>query len=250
MQEDLLFPTFTPRETFAFIANMRLIGVSPEKKKEHVDQIIVSLGLQKCADTYVGNNVIRGISGGEKKRTSIGVELLINPSIIFLDEPTTGLDSTTALHVVQTLNKLAKSGRTVIATIHQPSSEIFTSFDRLVIMVQGNLVYQGPCLSSVDYFRTLGYPIPSRTNPTDFYMKIMNKEGVALDYIAKGIEDVSDEQVAQEFEQRITFFKNSYQEQNMTFQPTEHQKLVQSSSQGTLPWCAQMGYIFVRAIWN
>ena len=64
---------------------MRLIGLSSDEKKEHVDQIIVSLGLQKCADTYVGNNVIRGVSGGEKKRTSIGVELLINPSIIFLD---------------------------------------------------------------------------------------------------------------------------------------------------------------------
>lgn len=84
--------------------------------------MIVSLGLQKCSDTFVGNEIIRGVSGGEKKRTSIGVEILINPSIIFLDEPTTGLDSTTALHVVQTLNKLANTGRTIIATIHQPSS--------------------------------------------------------------------------------------------------------------------------------
>lgn len=124
---------------------MRLVGLNEEEKKEQVEQIIRSLGLQKCADTYLGNNVIRGVSGGEKKRTSIGVELLINPSILFLDEPTTGLDSTTALHVVMTLNKLAKSGRTIVATIHQPSSEIFSSFDRLIIMVQGNLVYQGSC---------------------------------------------------------------------------------------------------------
>ena len=69
--------------------------------------------------------MIRGVSGGEKKRTSVGVELLINPSMIFLDEPTTGLDSTTALNLIRFLNKLAEAGRTVVTTIHQPSSEIF-----------------------------------------------------------------------------------------------------------------------------
>lgn len=83
------------------------------------------MGLKKCAETYVGNSLIRGLSGGEKKRTSVGVELLINPSLIFLDEPTTGLDSTTALNLVKFLNRLAHSGRTVVTTIHQPSSEIF-----------------------------------------------------------------------------------------------------------------------------
>lgn len=87
-----------------------------------MEEIISVLGLTKCADTYVGNALIRGVSGGEKKRTSIGVELLINPSIIFLDEPTTGLDSTTALNVISFLNKMAKAGRTIVSTIHQPSS--------------------------------------------------------------------------------------------------------------------------------
>ena len=87
--------------------------------------MIESLGLTKCAETYVGNSLIRGLSGGEKKRTSIGVQLLINPSLIFLDEPTTGLDSTTALNLIRFLNRLAQAGRTVVTTIHQPSSEIF-----------------------------------------------------------------------------------------------------------------------------
>jgi ABC-type multidrug transport system ATPase subunit len=91
-----------------------------------VNRVIEFLGLTRCKDTYVGDNRIRGISGGEKKRTSIGLELLINPSIMFLDEPTTGLDSTTALNLITFLNKLAKTGRTVVSTIHQPSSEIFS----------------------------------------------------------------------------------------------------------------------------
>lgn len=97
----------------------------------------------KVANTFVGNNVIRGVSGGERKRTSIGVELLTNPSLVFLDEPTTGLDSTTALQVIQLLKKLANAGRTIVSTIHQPSSEIFDQFDKLILLVRGHTIYQG-----------------------------------------------------------------------------------------------------------
>lgn len=115
------------------------------------------LNLESACNTYIGNNLIRGISGGERKRTSIGVELLTNPSLIFLDEPTTGfeilffkkynslikgLDSETALHVVEILKLLAENGRTVISTIHQPSSEIFMTFDKLILLVEGNIIYQ------------------------------------------------------------------------------------------------------------
>ena len=85
--------------------------------------------------------MIRGLSGGERKRTSIGVELLTNPSLIFLDEPTTGLDSETALQLILLLEALALGGRTVISTIHQPSSDIFMSFDKLILLVQGNVIY-------------------------------------------------------------------------------------------------------------
>ena len=83
----------------------------------------------KCADTRIGNVMLRGISGGERKRTSIGVELLTNPSMIFLDEPTTGLDSSTAYNVINLLKKISGNGRTVITTIHSPSCDIFNIFD-------------------------------------------------------------------------------------------------------------------------
>ena len=85
MQEDLMLPTFTPWETFKFIADMRLPSKTQEEKVEIVDSMIDSLGLKQCAETYIGNSLIRGLSGGERKRTSVGVELLINPSLIFLD---------------------------------------------------------------------------------------------------------------------------------------------------------------------
>ena len=122
MQEDHMLPTFTPYEAFKFVADLRLPSLSEKEKDQKVNDIITNLGLDKCRNTWIGDTRIRGVSGGEKKRCSIGLELLINPSIIFLDEPTTGLDSTTSLNLIRFLNKLAKQGRTVISTIHQPSS--------------------------------------------------------------------------------------------------------------------------------
>ena len=83
-----------------------------------VNKLIEDLGLTTCADTLIGSPIIKGISGGEKKRTSIGADLLTNPSIIFLDEPTTGLDSSTALKVVQLLKTLTLNGITVVSSIH------------------------------------------------------------------------------------------------------------------------------------
>jgi ABC-type multidrug transport system ATPase subunit len=85
--------------------------------------------LTKCQNTKIGGSLLKGVSGGERKRTSIGVELITDPQLIFLDEPTTGLDSHTAASVMETLRALAESGRTVISTIHQPNSEIFDNFD-------------------------------------------------------------------------------------------------------------------------
>lgn len=126
---------------FNFTANLRL-NLSKQEKHQRVESLIKDLGLTRCADTKVGNNLIRGLSGGERKRASIGVELITNPSLIFLDEPTTGLDSTTALHVLELLKMLAESGRNVVSTIHQPSSEIFNQFDNLLLMVRGNIIYQ------------------------------------------------------------------------------------------------------------
>jgi ABC-type multidrug transport system ATPase subunit len=93
---------------------------------------------------------------------------------------------------------MAKAGRTIVSTIHQPSSEIFAEFDKLLIMVQGNIVYQGSSKQSPHYFEKIGYPIPLNSNPTDFYMKVMNKEGIALKYIEQN-QNYTDEQIKTEF---------------------------------------------------
>ena len=97
MQDDILLRIFSPRETFWFIANLRLPYYTYEQKKKKVEEIITELRLSKCSNMRIGDNMTRGISGGERKRTSIGVELLTDPVLLFLDEPTTGLDSSTSL---------------------------------------------------------------------------------------------------------------------------------------------------------
>jgi len=103
----------TVRECLEFAAKLKLPGTL-EQKLARVDEIIAELRLGKCANTKIGGPLIKGVSGGERKRTSIGVELITDPNLIFLDEPTTGLDSFTATSVMETLKDLAKSGRTIV----------------------------------------------------------------------------------------------------------------------------------------
>lgn len=133
MQQDLLMPTHTPREALMFSAMMRLpSSVTISEKSGMVEEMLADLGILGCADTYIGNELIRGISGGEKKRTSIGVELVMRPKLIFLDEPTSGLDSYAAHSVITKMRHLASSGRcNILCTIHQPSSEAFHAFQKV-----------------------------------------------------------------------------------------------------------------------
>jgi ATP-binding cassette subfamily G (WHITE) protein 2 len=116
-QDDILFQTMTVRECLMFAAKLRLEG-NLEAKLHRVDEVIKDLRLTKCQNTKIGGALVKGVSGGERKRASIGVELITDPQLIFLDEPTTGLDSYTAASVMETLRALAASGRTVISTIH------------------------------------------------------------------------------------------------------------------------------------
>ena len=105
------------RECLEFAAKLKLGGTMADKMKK-VNDIITELRLTKCSNTRIGGHLIKGVSGGERKRCSIGVELITDPSLVFLDEPTTGLDSFTAMSVVETMRDLALSGRTIVSTIH------------------------------------------------------------------------------------------------------------------------------------
>ena len=163
MQEDSLFPTQTPREAFRFSALLRLPKTASRAQvDELVEAMVDALGLRKCCNTNIGNVMIPGLSGGEKKRTAIGVELISNPSILFLDEPTSGLDSFAAFQVVKILKKLSSSGRTVVTTIHQPSSEVFDCFDDVLLLAAGDIVYNAETTKLPTYLTLRGFRCPPR----------------------------------------------------------------------------------------
>lgn len=150
-QEDVLLGTLTARETIRYSALLRLpTSMTREEVDGIVEGTIMELGLQDCADRVIGNWHLRGISGGEKKRLSIALEILTRPHLLFLDEPTSGLDSASAFFVVQTLRNIARDGRTVISSIHQPSSEVFALFDDLFLLSGGETVYFGEAKMAIE----------------------------------------------------------------------------------------------------
>jgi ABC-type multidrug transport system ATPase subunit len=172
-QDDSLQATATPREAIYFSAKLRLPRSTPEHHLNTLtDRMIDELGLQHCAETIVGGPLIKGISGGERKRTSVGVELVVKPAMVFLDEPTSGLDSFSAVQLCQVLKKVANAGSSVLFTIHQPSSEIFESFDRLILMNKGRVMYQGSVEDVPQYFEDRSSPLPPKYNPADWIMNV------------------------------------------------------------------------------
>ncbi|XP_031273677.1 ABC transporter G family member 21 isoform X1 [Pistacia vera] len=180
-QDDVLYPHLTVLETLTYAALLRLPKkLSREEKIEQAELVIVELGLTRCRNNVVGGPLFRGISGGERKRVSIGQEMLVNPSLLLLDEPTSGLDSTTAQRIVATLRGLARGGRTVITTIHQPSSRLYRMFDKVVVLSEGCPIYSGRAAQVMEYFGSIGYvPGFNFLNPADFLLDLAN--GIAPD---------------------------------------------------------------------
>jgi ABC-type multidrug transport system ATPase subunit len=170
-QDDVMMGNLTVREVLRYAALLRLPSYIPIKEKlKRIDDIMDELGLTTAADTKVGVPGIRkGISGGERKRLAIGIELLTEPSVLFLDEPTTGLDAKTALNVMETIKKIAQNGRTVILTIHQPRSDIFTLFDGLLLLARGKTAYMGNAHDAKQYFANLDLHCPELYNPADYF---------------------------------------------------------------------------------
>nr|XP_005292067.1 broad substrate specificity ATP-binding cassette transporter ABCG2-like [Chrysemys picta bellii] len=157
VQNDVVMGTLTVRENFEFSAALRLPStVSEQEKKERVNQIIRELGLAKVADSKVGTQFIRGVSGGERKRTNIGMELITDPAVLFLDEPTTGLDASTANAVLLLLKRMSSQGKTIIFSLHQPRYSIFRLFDSLTLLAAGSLLYHGPARNALQYFKSIG----------------------------------------------------------------------------------------------
>ncbi|CAI5737035.1 unnamed protein product [Peronospora destructor] len=176
-QDDLLYSTLTVRECISYSAQLRLRAtLSDEVKNAMVDRVIAELNLSHIANSRIGSaggsSGQRGISGGERRRVSIGMELVTSPQILILDEPTSGLDSSSAHSVVQLVKDLAGHGRIVVLSIHQPSARSFMLLDKIMLLGKGKLLYSGAPVESKKYFQDLGFKCPEHENIADFILDI------------------------------------------------------------------------------
>lgn len=176
MQDDVFFSKLTVRETLEFTANIRLSSeIGKAEKKRRVDEVIQRLLLTKCQHTRIGDQQFdKGISGGERKRVNIANELLHDPHLLLADECTSGLDSSSAYTVINLLKELCREGRTIICTIHQPSSRMFSMFNKILLLAAGRTAYYGPPSKVVQYFEAMDFPFPtSAFNPADYMLELV-----------------------------------------------------------------------------
>ncbi|KAI3871189.1 hypothetical protein MKW98_015089 [Papaver atlanticum] len=182
MQDDLLFPMLTVEETLLFSAEFRLPRyLSKSKKMERVQAVIDELGLRNAAKTLIGDEGYRGISGGERRRVSIGVDIIHDPILLFLDEPTSGLDSSCAFMVVKVLQRIARTGRIVIMSVHQPSSRVVSLIDHLIFLSQGETVYYGSPTNLSLYLSEFGHPVPENEDKIEFMLDLYRELEVIPD---------------------------------------------------------------------
>ncbi|KAI4217923.1 MAG: hypothetical protein LQ349_008953, partial [Xanthoria aureola] len=177
-QDDIVLPELTVRENILHSARIRLPSNWGDKQiQKHVDILISCLQLAHVKDSLVGSAAKPVISGGQRKRVSIGIELAAAPMALFLDEPTSGLDATSASSIMMTLKELSRLNITVITIIHQPRAEIFESLDSLLLFGKGRVIYQGPEREVQPYFQGLGFNFPTTGNPADTIMDIIAGQG-------------------------------------------------------------------------
>lgn len=168
-QEDTIFPLLTVEETLAYSARLRLRATASEAAV-HVQELIKELGLD-----HVAGSRVSGVSGGERRRVSIGEQLVHDPPVLFLDEPTTGLDSTAALHIVKLLRSMAAvQGKMVVTTLHQPGFRILELLHRLVLIHGGSVRHQGPISLLESRLKHSGHCIPPHVNALEFAMNALD----------------------------------------------------------------------------
>lgn len=175
-QADNLIPTLTVRECVKYSALLRLpTEMSPEEINARVENVLKELGIAHIGDSQVGGSGrIRGVSGGERRRVTIAMELVTDPSIIVLDEPTSGLDSYTAMTLLKCLRQVAKGngGRVVIASLHQPSKDMYYGLDTVILMGHGRILYMGRPEEAGEYMNAAGVPGPTSTPTAEHMLQV------------------------------------------------------------------------------
>ncbi|XP_045495025.1 ATP-binding cassette sub-family G member 1-like [Colias croceus] len=168
LQDDQVQNMLTIEESLHFAAELKLGNhINTQQKLKRVEEIITSLGVSRVRNTRAGS-----LSGGQKKRLAIGLELVNDPPVMFLDEPTSGLDSSTTKQLIYLLHLLARQGRTVVISMHQPSATLLDMVDRLYAIVGGRCGYMGAVQLLVPFLEEINLICPPYHNPVDFFIEI------------------------------------------------------------------------------
>jgi ABC-type multidrug transport system ATPase subunit len=151
---------------------------SEDERLSRVNNTINILGLHGCRDTVVGDNMLRGISGGQKRRVTMGEMFALPRPIKFMDCISNGLDAVTTFDIIQAAKNIVHHlDSTFVISLLQPPPEVFDLFDEVILMSEGQIIYQGPTQSAVEYFESIGYICPKSVDPADFLQELPTMEG-------------------------------------------------------------------------
>ncbi|EFN72388.1 ATP-binding cassette sub-family G member 4 [Camponotus floridanus] len=171
-QQFALLPFLTTRETLYIAARLKLdIKRNEQVARMIVNEIAESLGLSNCLDTLANK-----LSGGERKRLSIGVEMITSPSVFLLDEPTSGLDSAASNQLINVLHNMARTNCTVVCAIHQPSSQMISQFDNIMVLDRGRCMYCGPKSDILNVYESAGFTCPRFYNIAEFVLEVITEQ--------------------------------------------------------------------------
>ncbi|GAM21919.1 hypothetical protein SAMD00019534_050940 [Acytostelium subglobosum LB1] len=175
-QDDDHYALLTVKETVRFALDCTGDPLlTAAEKEERVEILLRTMGLDHVKNTLVGDNLVRGVSGGQKKRVTISTSIIKGADLILMDEPTTGLDSSTAYDLLCTVRKFVDIlNVTALVTLLQPSAQLSSLFDNLIILTEGKIAYFGPMSEALDYFESLGFICPKHSNPSEFFQEIVD----------------------------------------------------------------------------
>ena len=183
-REDLLWAMLTPRQHLEHAFGLYRPALSGAERAAAIDELLDSTGMASCQNTRAGNALIKGLSGGQKRRLSLAIALVKQPRVLMLDEPTSGLDSAAAAAIMKFLKRLAVThGLCVLCTIHQPSVAVFGQFDKMLMLSEGRPAYYGDAGQMTAHFTSLGKAAPSGANPAEFVLDLVSKDLSSLDEV-------------------------------------------------------------------
>lgn len=180
-QEDKLLPTLSVRESLVYSALLRLPGTSIKSISSRANSVMNELGLNAVQDSLVGGvRNMRGVSGGERRRVTIGMELITDPSLVIMDEPLSGLDSFTALNLMYTLKNIGSAGRLVVISLHQPTPEMINMLDQLLLLAKGFQIYLGKPQRAPQFFADRGFACPAGTSIAEYLLKTVSNNATLI----------------------------------------------------------------------